>query len=78
MTNNKIGTAPIKFTGNALYLTIGGGEFTHGDTKGSFASTTSGTAMIVYIRDGGSYQVDIEDVIKAAVVHHKKKRTKSR
>jgi len=68
--NKKIGDAPVKFTGNSLYLTMSGGDFKHGDVSGSFSAVATGAALVVYIKDGGSYQIDIEDVIKAAVAHH--------
>lgn len=69
--NKKIGDVPVKFTGNSLYLTMGGGDFKHEGVSGSFSAVVAGTALVVYIKDGGSYQIDIEDVIKVAVAHHK-------
>jgi len=72
MKRDRVGDVPVKCTGNALYLTMGGGTFDHDGVKGSFAATSNGVALVIYIDDGKSYQVDVQDMIKLAVKHHKR------
>lgn len=69
----KIGDAKVDYTGNALYFTHEGGIFEQGDIRGTVASTVGGAALIVRIEGGGSYQCHAEDVIAAAIAHHKSK-----
>lgn len=70
--SEEIGAAPVKFTGNALYFTQDLGTFEGEGVKGTFCSTVGSAALIVRIEGGGSYQCDMQDVVKAAVAHHKR------
>jgi hypothetical protein len=69
-----VGRVMVKFAGDALYFTIGGGKFKHRGVEGSFAATAACTGLVVYIKNGGAYQLDVEDVIAQAVAHHKKRK----
>jgi hypothetical protein len=66
-----IGAAPVHYTSHDLYLTMSGGTFEGEGVKGRFTSTIDGSAIIVYINGGGSYQCRARDVIEAAIAHHK-------
>lgn len=76
--DKEIGEAPVRWTGSALYLTMGGGTFKHEGTEGTFAMDAGGSAIIIYVHsdDRASYECRAEDVIRAAVAHHRKRMKK--
>jgi len=66
-----IGTAPVRFTGDAFYFTMDGGTFEGEGVKGSFSSTVGGAAIVIRIEGGGTYTCSARDIVEVAVAHHK-------
>lgn len=71
--NAIVGQIPLRHTGQSLYmLGGGGGTFQEGTIKGLFGPTVNGCVAVVYV-NGESYELDIQEAVKAAIADYKQR-----